>query len=184
MESTMKNKYYGIGGWLIFVLLGLIITTVTNIYYVISELILFFEPDTWESITTYGSELYHPLFAPFIIFEVFFNLIMSVGAIILVILMLRKSHLFPKLMILYLIGAFILQFVDMFLGYKVYFGVPIFEDIREEAFGEILSATFGFVIYMAIWIPYFIKSKRVKATFLNKSIVNDYQKEEIHFNND
>ncbi|WP_449621146.1 DUF2569 family protein [Robertmurraya sp. Marseille-Q9965] len=162
-----KKQYYGIKGWLLLVLVGLIIMPVVNILYLKNDLFQFFDTDVWYGITNSGTEFYHPLFGIFVIYEVFLNVILSLVPIILIFLMFRKSRIFPKSMILYLAGTLFLQCIDSFLAYNIYSGTPAFAEGRREMQNQIVLDTLRYAVYSVIWIRYFQVSKRVKVTFLD-----------------
>jgi hypothetical protein len=64
-----QSQYYGISGWLIFIVLSLIFIPITSFIYIFGELTGYFQPEIWHALTTYGTDLYHPLYAPWIIYE-------------------------------------------------------------------------------------------------------------------
>ena len=165
-ETTQIKNLNGIRGWLILTVISLIITPIISLLYVLFELTTYFEPDYWYSITTYGSEIYHPLFAPMIIYELALNLALILIPILLLFLMFKRSRYFPKAMIIYLLCGVVFHFVDVYLGYRVFSNVAEIEGTLGELEYILFKDTSRIVISALIWVPYFVYSKRVKATFL------------------
>lgn len=159
-----NSNLKGIGGWLILVLIGLIMTLI-SIVVTLKDSMNLFQPEVWHTITTYGSDAYHPLFGAWVIYDTIFNAFIIIFIICLLVLMFKKSRLFPKFMIFYFISAIFLQGIDYYLSYTVLTDLPKVS----EALGVYpsIDGVFRALVSSAIWVPYFIKSKRVKVTFLN-----------------
>lgn len=149
----------GLGGWLILPAIGLFLTPVRILTYLGRDLLPLFQDGSWEMLTTPGSEFYHHLWAPLIVFEIVGNLSFAIFAVVLIFLFFGKSHRFPALMIAFLLAnlAFILS--DLLL---VGFIPGLGEAVDAEIYGEIARGVVG----AAIWVPYFLVSKRVKNTFV------------------
>jgi hypothetical protein len=173
----MENGHLkGIGGWLILVLIGLIISLI-SVAGTLTDTMNLYKPEVWHTITTYGSEAYHPLFGTWIIYETALNIFVIIFTICLLILMFRKSRLFPKLMIFYFVSAVFLQGIDYYLSYIVLTDLPNVSKalgVSPSLEGVMRSAVQG-----AVWVPYFIRSKRVKATFINKESNTNPQNQPI-----
>lgn len=149
----------GLGGWLILPAIGLILSPVRLLVSLINDLLPIFQEGYWEILTTPGSDAYHPFWAPFIMFEVVGNLFFTVFSIALIILFFTKSYRFPKLMITYLLSNLLFVVGDFFLVDLI---PGIGEETEFEALGEIAKIS----VSVAIWVPYFLVSKRVKNTFV------------------
>ncbi|MDP4085771.1 MAG: DUF2569 domain-containing protein [Bacillota bacterium] len=161
-DSNLK----GIKGWLLIVLIGLIVSII-SVAVSLNDSMPLFKPDAWHAITTYGSEAYHPLFGPWVIYEALFNVFIIIFSICLLFMMFRKSHRFPKFMIFYFISAVFLQGIDYILSYKVLTDLPKVSETLNVY--PSLDGVMRALVQTAVWVPYFIKSKRVKATFLSES---------------
>lgn len=161
---TDKNKPHGLGGWLIFPMLGLFLSllfALSGIY----DYAAFFEPQTWSAITTPGTNLYDPFWLPSIaisLLSLLFTLIFSVW---LLILGHRKKASFPRwIIIFYIIGLVSAVFDWLVIGSfisRIFPGQGIY--IEREAISN-TTRTLGACV---IWIPYFLRSQRVKNTFTN-----------------
>ena len=166
---TPISKYEGIGGWLILVMISLLLTTIASIIFVKDIVVDYFQPEVWREITTAGSDFYHPLFVPIIIFEVVINCIFFVIVpIFLLVLMFKKNRLFPKAMIYYLVGSLILQIIDTALVVNTIYTLDAYKNIQPEYTANAYKEIGQSLIYTLIWVPYFQISKRVKATFLKE----------------
>jgi Protein of unknown function (DUF2569) len=160
MEQSQQKSLKGIGGWLILPLLGLILSPLRLIYMIYEGLWPIFSSDYWEDLTSPGSESYHQLWTSVLIFEVVGNLAIFLVGLAALLSFLRKSRKAPKLMILWFFLALVFVGADTYLrGYipgaaLTYEAIPSIELWRAG-------------ITAAIWIPYFLASKRVKATFVN-----------------
>lgn len=150
----------GIGGWLILVVIGLTFGLLRLIYAMVKEIMPVFEPDIWVQLTIEGGYLYHPLGKTLLYFELFGNLIFIVFSIALLITIFKKLKLFPKLIIIFLALNLVFLVADYFLADLL----PINNSVADE---ESLKEIFRSIIASAIWIPYFLVSKRVKLTFIN-----------------
>jgi len=70
----------------------------------------------------------------------------------------RRSRRFPKAMIIYFFTVFVLVAADYFLAQTI--PVVAAQDDPESRIAFMRAG-----IVCAIWVPYFLKSKRVKGTF-------------------
>ncbi len=148
------NQFTGIGGWLILYGFLFIIQIITQISSVFNSLVSRFAGEKWTNITTSGSELYNPLLAIFLIF----NLVITIGfiffAFYLLMLFFKKRKTFPKLVIIYLASNLAFIVINPFVSYSL------------SQISDPINFTFILrFIYHFVWLTYFLDSKRVKETF-------------------
>jgi hypothetical protein len=155
--SEYKEKE-GLGGWLILVGLGLVLTPFIllaqmNIYKEI------FSDGTWEALTLQSSDLYTPFFGVFMCFELLGNCVFLIAYICLAFLFFKKKRIFPRLWIIAALSNLAFILIDGLFGKVVFPADPMFD---EETLGEVIKQA----ISCAIWIPYMLKSVRVRNTFV------------------
>jgi Protein of unknown function (DUF2569) len=150
----------GIGGWLVFVILGLVAGSIQKVYFLVTGYWPMFSDGTWLQLTTVGAENYHELWGPLLIFEMFTHVGSVVLAAITLAFLVRRSRHTPSLAIAWIAwtsGSFIVDLLLVNLIPAVADG-PLDLDTIRELLGRTAAA--------AIWIPYFLVSARVKATFV------------------
>ncbi len=150
----------GIKGWLLLPLLSLFVIPVRTLFFVMNDLLPAFSDDVWLALTTPGSEAYHHLWGPVLIAELSGNLTAIAFSILLLVLFFKKSRLLPNYYVAFL--GFNLLFVvgDYYISNLIPFvaAQDDHESVREMT--RSISAA-------AVWVPYFLVSKRVKATFVH-----------------
>lgn len=157
--ATLANSEpRGLGGWLVLVMIGLIVSPIRIGILVGTIVLSLFQGGTWEVLTTPGSEHYHPLWAPLLIFELAINGAFILAGVALLALFFAKSRRFPRMFILYVAISLIFQIVDYVLGEQI----PAVAAAGAESNVEIART----VITAVIWVPYMLVSKRVKNTFV------------------
>jgi tetratricopeptide (TPR) repeat protein len=155
--------YLSIGGPLILTALGMIVTPLLLLYQLFSNLIPSLSGEGWRALTTPGTGFYHPLWAPVLIIEVLGNVAFLVFSIILAVFFFQKRRVYPKLFIAFLLSNLAFALIDYLVVNAVANSVPRLAGQFASGFGEAFARS---VIYSAIWIPYFLTSKRVKGTFV------------------
>jgi hypothetical protein len=157
-QTTPTKPCEGIGGWLIlvaFILLRAPIAVLVTLFRAVFPLL---QHDTWAALTTKGTESYHPLWAPLIISELIVNLAFLALALIVLVLFFRRKRSFSRfVIILYL--AHLAWEVCLTLVLRQ---IPA---MASEPATSSLVGVIGLALGCAIWIPYFLVSKRVRATF-------------------
>jgi len=149
----------GIGGWLLLVCLGLILTPFRVGYYLLATFPPLFRDGSWHTLTTPGSPPYHPFWGPLLIGEIAINAFFIVTAIYLLVLFFRKSWRFPKFYVFFLVSNFVFIVLDALAIRIVLPGQPFLD---AESAGEFAKSLVG----VGIWVPYMFISKRVKNTFV------------------
>ncbi len=148
----------GLGGWLILIGISVVFSPFES-----QEFSWGFRTFTqrWHmgSSNDPGSNAYHPLWAPLLIFEFVGNLAFMAAYIVLAVLFFRKSRFFPKLFIVLAISNLSFIVLDAWLGSFVLKDEPMFDP---DTLKEVIRGTIG----IAIWVPYMLISKRVKNTFV------------------
>ncbi len=160
MKQIENGHLQGLGGWLILVIIGLIITPIRLSLFLQSDYFPMFTDGTWQALTTAASPSYHALWGPLIVFEIIGNLAIITLSLVTLYFMFRKSKRTPAVAITWISVGFIVVIADFFLADLI----PAIANMPTdfEVVKELIRSSFAVVI----WIPYFLFSKRVKATFI------------------
>lgn len=146
--STTDHDLIGIGGWLILPAIGLVVAPILFLHGISVDLRLL-------AGSQYQSALIsRPGLAGVLLYEALNNSVLLLSAIYLNILFYRRKRAFPALMMIYLASQFVLGLGDHLL--VLHLGLPT----------EWTQVIRGFV-QCAVWIPYFLNSRRVEFTFVN-----------------
>jgi len=158
--ETSNKKYNKIGGWLILPVIGLVISPVLLLDKIFNDFLpVLFNNEIWNYLTLPTSEGYHPMWAAALYYEFYGNIAMLIFIVIILIFFFKKHKITPVLMIFYLIANLMFVFFDQIIIQSIPSVTEVVE--VERVYIEIVRA----FISAAIWIPYFIFSKRVKGTF-------------------
>jgi len=157
--DAAPQQYDKIGGWLILVAIGLIFAPIRLLVVLFKDLLPALSADTWSRLTTPGTEAYHPLWAPLLLFEVIGNCLFILSPIIIAVFFFQRRRFVPRLIIVLLLANLVFVTIDYFAADLIPF-VAAQEDLG--SLKELIRA----LIACAIWVPYFLVSKRVKGTFV------------------
>ena len=149
----------GIGGWLIFPLLNLIVSPIVMVVSFFVDVLPLFEAGLWQIATTPSHPAYDPIWAPLIVFEMSANVILLILVLVVLVKFLGKRRSTPRLMIIWLLAATFVQIADAVLTRQI----PAVAASAEISDYRDLIRT---VIFSVVWIPYFLVSRRVKNTFV------------------
>jgi len=125
-----------------------------------TQLFPVFEADTWKALTTPGEAAYHPLWAPWIIAELITNLVLFAGSIVLACLFFAKRRLFPRFAIYFMLASVTVQALDLLATLAI-------PDAAKDIGIQDVRAFLSILVSSAISISYLLRSKRVRATFVN-----------------
>ncbi|WNS46066.1 DUF2569 domain-containing protein [Paenibacillus sp. MMS20-IR301] len=167
METNMQNQteYHpldgpkGLGGWLVLIQIGLFLTLLMLAVQILQSTIPSLKPDIWGLLTAKDSELYHVLWGPIIIFEAIANVGQFLFCLFVLGMFYSKKSSVPLLMIIFYGGSMIIGIID----YALVQQIPIVQELED---GSSVSDIGRSVVTCAIWIPYFLKSRRVRNTFV------------------
>ncbi|NSW92909.1 MAG: DUF2569 domain-containing protein [Firmicutes bacterium] len=153
-DYSLIGEYNKIGGWLVLVGITMVISPFFH-FNVINENLKLYSPDKWNKLINN-----HPLWSILISFETITSIILLVVSVVLLIAFLKKKVYFPSLMIIYRVLNLVIVITISLIAVQIPY-------IANGNIQEYISAIIGQSLACAIWIPYFIKSKRVKRTFIN-----------------
>jgi hypothetical protein len=159
--ATNQNQstQSGIGGWLILVAIGLCLTPI-RIGAEIVQGVRSLQPMAWRVVTTPGSPAYHPLFGPLIVGEMVANVALLGWDLVLLYLFFTRRRAFPRAMIAFLIVRVVIQMADVFVATSIPLAAA---SIGPRVYGSLA----GNLLVVSVWVPYFLKSRRVAATFVH-----------------
>ncbi|HBN21754.1 MAG TPA: hypothetical protein DD412_00755 [Holosporales bacterium] len=148
----------GIGGWLILLSVGVLLSPILNIGHLLETLPNTLSYNNWLAILDTTLSSFNSVTAPFIIFSLMIDTMIFIFSVLCVFLFFMKKRIFPYLYIsLYLASSFFLL-VDHWV--IKHFSL---DDLFDSQPSYITKSALGIVI----WSLYLLKSKRVKATFIH-----------------
>lgn len=150
----------GLGGWLVLVGFGRVITPFQIIFVLFTDFQFFFMSGALEELSSTLSPAYSKLWVPLSIFELGMTIVALVLHSILLYTFFAKKRSFPKLFIYFNVGLFLVAVLDALL--LEYMQSTMAYDLGLDTIGSILQPFVG----IAIWVPYMLKSVRVKNTFV------------------
>ena len=156
------KRFVSIGGWLILIIIGLLITAAVSFLHLFTN--GYFNLHEWnashKNISAMGYKLCF-------VFEMLINLIMMCYACFCLVLMLNSRDILPKFIIFFYVFALVFNAADYLLLLGLYHG---------ELSNHSANAFVRAIIVAVIWIPYFRMSVRVRKTF-----VVPYPKSNYHY---
>ena len=160
MADGKVEDLRGIRGWLILIVIGLVFSPLRIGLMLQKDFLPLFSDGTWEVLTSPSSEVYHRLWGPLIAFEIVGNLTTITLALFTLYFLFKRSRHTPKIAIAWLLIGLVFVVSDFFFAQMI----PAIADqpADPETSREITRSIVG----AAIWVPYFLISKRVKATFI------------------
>ena len=135
----------GIGGWLIIPAIGLVlgpIKAVGSLFLGIG-MIQSFAPELLSDVRLWVSGI--------------IDVAMIIAAIIVAILFFRERRIAVVAIISLMAASIVASVIQLFLS------IAMFGEASSDNINPVLHAC----VFAAIWVPYFVKSKRVKNTFVN-----------------
>jgi len=157
-EYDSGKGYSKIGGWLILFAVGLVLYPVQTLFLLVTELFPAVFSDNWAALTSPANPGYHSLWAPLVIFELVGSSVFFIYSIFTIVNFFQRRRRVPGLVFFFLAANIIFVSTD-------YLTINFFL-IRGNSMN--VDATINFVrtvVAGAIWIPYFMFSRRVKQTF-------------------
>lgn len=158
LRTESRSAPSGLGGWLIVVGLGLVAAPIRMLIIIGQTFPPIFLDGAWEVLTTPGSDIYHPLWAPLLIGEIAGNLAFVGAGVALLVFFFRRSRRFPTLYIVVAVASLLFIIADAWLGSLVLPNEPMLDRGTAREVGRAL-------VVVLVWVPYMLVSKRVKNTF-------------------
>jgi hypothetical protein len=163
-RPTIHNRPQDIGGWLSLVALGIILSPLVLLHALWTDIHVLTGPH----LKLVAKMI--PDLPALIVYELITNLLLLGGCLCLIVMFYRKKKSFPKYFCAVLIFSLLVSLVEFSICPRhasTYSSGPriakIVDDMRSK-----LGHTIGNKILAGIvWISYFIRSKRVKYTFVN-----------------
>ena len=160
-REVLEPEPVGLGGWLILVAVGLVVSLVLNATGLWRDLLPLFTEETWSVLTSPSSDVYHPLWAPLLIFEALGTIAIIAIAIAIAgpLQFFRRARRFPKLMVVFYVANLVFVAVDYVLVELITDGPAVDDPVS-------LRQVVRSVTARAIWVPYMYRSRRVANTFV------------------
>lgn len=157
--SPSVSQLKGLGGWLILVGFGLVFGALRLFGQSINIYKPYLNSDLLEQLTNPSSSTFIPNFIILFYAELMVLLFLISLTLYLIYLFFNKKKSFPKNYIF--ISLFVVLYIPVD-AYLVSVVIPSEKILNEE----LIKSFFQAMISGAIWIPYMLKSKRVRNTFI------------------
>jgi len=158
-EKIPRKNLEGLGGWLILVGLGIVISPLRMISVLVPLYHEMFSTGSFETLTTPGTEAYHPLWAPVVYGEITLNVAIGLAWVFIAILFFSRKKAFPKWYIGTVIFSLVFVISDVLVVKYLLPNESVLDPDTIKEFTRSLATCL-------IWVPYMLVSKRVKATFI------------------
>jgi hypothetical protein len=157
-SAPLDPALQGIRGWLILPAIGVALTPLVLLVEAAANLGPY-SSSQWSALTTPGGDSYHALWAPILLGELVFGVAMLVLSVLLLVMFFQRRRRAPLLYILMLAGS-ALGLAASVAALEL---MPVGElQASAQDWRDLGRALFSCLI----WIPYMLRSRRVKSTFI------------------
>lgn len=172
LPAQEKDENKSIGGWLVLVAIGLVLSPFMLLYTLITG--GYFDAATWSAVFNvpemikYGFVLF---------FEMIYVTAILVYATFLIIVFFQKRTIVPRLMIIFYSVLLVIGIYEVFMVSQIIPEIYTGPE-KQDVYVELLKT----LVRSAIWIPYFIFSTRVAETFTrrkNPEIIKNEEQLEV-----
>ena len=153
-NDVSKEGLNGLGGWLIFIIFGFIASIIQN-FMSMKSIIELYETGIIKSLLDTQHQNYNVILFFLVNFELVGVAIAIIATIAALVMYFKKKSLFPKFAIGVILYSIIFSVFDIYLLLNL--------GISSDILAYFVGAIFG----GSIKIAYFLKSVRVKNTFIN-----------------
>lgn len=150
------NEPKGIGGWLILVILGYIFSLI-GFFGLIYDAYNLYIDGSIKMLSNKEGNNYNPEMVLLINYQMIVSIIFFLFTAIVVIYLYKKKRIYPKLAITLIVVGDIFVLLGILISCLL--GV---KDLNAQLVNDVIR-----LIPQTLWIFYFIKSRRVKNTFVN-----------------
>jgi len=174
---VVDSALRGFGGWLILPTIGVAVTPFVAVKSFMSSL-SGFGLAYWNTITNTADAAYHLLLPLLLIFELTYYIALLVFSLLLIVLFIQKRRVAPLVFIGISAGSIIFTTIDLVCAMQL---PSVAGSVGPKDWGDLAKQ----VMALAIWGTYFLRSHRVKSTFVNTWYANKQPaeiKEVVHAN--
>ena len=152
-----------INGWLILVAIGIVLTPIiqTVNFFKYGH----FNNSTWVNISSY--ELTSAIYIRLLLFsEIIVNTLLIVYSVLIMVLFFNRRKSLPQHYIIFRVLSVVIPVIDIIMVYSVYAYAKVDLSLLGIDIPSEVLATLRSLVVSAIWIAYFLRSTRVKETFV------------------
>jgi len=158
-RGTFEMPLIGISGWLLLAALAVLASPV-RLLVDMSKSFPTFTGGSWATMWVSDAASYDPPLAMLLVFELVTNLAMLVTSLLLVVLFFQKRTSAPRLFIGFLAAATAVQLLDAAAASAM----PNFAEAGATLWTEFARTAIGALV----WTSYFLRSRRVRETFVQR----------------
>lgn len=160
--SVQDPSLAGLGGWLMLVGLSLVVGPV-RLLIDLGSTLPSYSLQTWNALTVAGQSAYDPMWAPVLLIELAINLAKLVFLLTIAVLFFRRRSSLPVLLIGWMMITPLVHAADLVVAARL---IKSAEAVAASArdWAEVGRS----VLFGVIWTLYFLRSKRVAATFTHR----------------
>lgn len=148
----------GIRGWLVLPAIGVVLSPLVALVQAAMGL----EPFSlanWNALGTPGSDSYHALWIPLLLFELTTGIALLVLSVLVLVLFFQRRRRTPLLYVVMMAGSVATSLLSLIVMARI---PGAFEAITEQDWKDLARTA----IAACVWIPYFVASRRVRSTFI------------------
>jgi len=150
----------GLGGWLVLVAIGLGFS-ILRVGRMLWESLASYTTEPWLALTSVGSADHHPLWAPALLFALVANLGLLIGYTLVAVLFIKRRSSLPRVYIVLMTTGFAISALDIALMNAI---PAAAQGLTQKEWGGLARVGISWLI----WSAYFLRSGRVRMTFVER----------------
>lgn len=165
--SRRQSSTYGVGGWAILPVIGLVLTALLSLYFLFGQVLPLLR--SWVTLTASGTTAHQPLMGPYLVFMTFVEASLLVFPIFLLVLVAKKKRVLVPIIVSFYAVALLFMVIEFVALATFIDRIVVDRGFPDEAVSLVwqgmVQVVFRGILICAIWIPYFLCSDRVRNTF-------------------